>query len=91
MIVKSTNYKIKNNVSIMINVELIFKSSLIIIIIVLECLVLPTPAQDCCEEYCYDQDISMPFRPQYKNLGQRNSYDFIKGTDYQIYNLPGGK
>lgn len=47
-------------------------------------------AEECCEDYCYDQDRTTPFRPQYRNLGQRNSYDFIKGSDYQIYNIAGG-
>lgn len=64
------------------------KKTLLIFVIV-GCLVVPLQTQACCEEYCYDLDTTSPFRPQYRNLGQRNSYDFIKGSDYQIYDMPG--
>lgn len=61
----------------------------LIIFVIVGCLVVPLQTQECCEEYCYDLDTTSPFRPQYRNLGQRNSYDFLKGSDYQIYNMPG--
>lgn len=48
----------------------------------------PMQTQECCEEYCYESDPEFP-RAQYRNLGQRNSYDLIKGYDYQIYDMPG--
>lgn len=63
----------------------------LIFIVVLECLIVKTQTQECCEDYCYDLDKTLPFRPQYRHLGQRNSYDFLKGSDYQIYNMPGDK
>lgn len=71
-----------------VNAKSIVKKT-VILIAFLECLVVPLYAQECCEDYCYTADTSLPFRPQYRNLGQRNSYDFIKGSDYQIYNMPG--
>lgn len=74
----------------MMNKLLYFKTSLIFVIS-LGCITLPIQAQECCEDYCYVQDGTLPFREQYRNLGQRNSYDFIKGTDYQIYNIAGEK
>ncbi|KAJ6638015.1 Multiple inositol polyphosphate phosphatase 1 [Pseudolycoriella hygida] len=58
------------------------------IIVFLLCLV-PIKAEGCCEDYCYECDTTTPFRSQYRNLGQRNSYDFIKGFNYQIYDMPG--
>lgn len=64
---------------------------IIIFVVVFEYVVTKLQAQECCEDYCYDLDTTLPFRPQYRNLGQRNSYDFIKGSDYQIYNMPGDK
>lgn len=51
-------------------------------------LFISTRTQECCEEYCYDSDTEFP-RSQYLNLGQRNSYDFFKGSDPQIYNMAG--
>ncbi|XP_037028018.1 multiple inositol polyphosphate phosphatase 1-like [Bradysia coprophila] len=72
----------------MMNTSIHFKPSLIIIVVI-GCLVLTPLAQECCEDYCYEQDSTTPFRPQYRNLGQRNSYDFIKGSNYQIFNIEG--
>lgn len=73
----------------MINTSIRFKTSPIILIAVFGCMILTIQADECCEDYCYEQDTTTPFRPQYRNLGQRNSYDFIKGTDYRIYNIEG--
>lgn len=73
----------------MLTNEKLLAQKTIIIFVVFGYLVVPLQAQECCEDYCYDLDTSLPFRPQYRNLGQRNSYDFIKGSDYQIYNMPG--
>lgn len=46
----------------------------------------PKQSEECCEEYCYDTDN---VREQYDHFAGKRPYNFVKGTDPEIYRVSG--